>query len=166
LGDDKVLLLDHFRDFYAKQAGVPGFKLDPQAMALWLDYSFPGNVRELRNIVIRLTTKASGQSVTAEQLQAELDMESLELDLPGLPVAQDFNSLLDTARRQLQLQKAFSLDDTLQQWERGYVEAALSITQGNLTRAAKLLGIHRTTLYSRMQNYASTGEATKPSPVK
>ncbi|MGZ8201978.1 MAG: helix-turn-helix domain-containing protein, partial [Burkholderiales bacterium] len=53
------------------------------------------------------------------------------------------------------------LDDTLQQWERGYVEAALAITQGNLTRAARLLGIHRTTLYSRMQNYAAYGDTMK-----
>ena len=159
LGDDKVLLLDHFRDFYAKQAKVPGFELDPRAMALWLDYSFPGNVRELRNIVIRLTTKCSGQLVSAEQLQAELDMESMDVDLPGIAPTQDFNALLETAKRQLQTQKTFNLDDTLHQWERGYVEAALAITQGNLTRAARLLGIHRTTLYSRMQNYATTGES-------
>ena len=58
-------------------------------------------------------------------------------------------------------QKTFSLDATLQQWERGYVEAALAITQGNLSRAAKLLGIHRTTLYSRMQNYADAPEGAK-----
>ena len=58
------------------------------------------------------------------------------------------------------------LDDTLQQWERGYVEAALAITQGNLTRAARLLGIHRTTLYSRMQSYASAHEASRPSLSK
>lgn len=161
LGDDKILLLDHFRDFYARQAGVPGFNLDPRAMALWLDYSFPGNVRELRNIVIRLTTKCSGQSVSAEQLQAELDMESMDFDLPGLPSPQDFSGLLEAAKRQLQSQKSFNLDNTLQQWERGYVEAALAITQGNLTRAARLLGIHRTTLYSRMQNYANAGEAEK-----
>jgi DNA-binding NtrC family response regulator len=163
LGQDKVLLLDHFRDFYSRQAGVSGFELEPRAMALWLDYSFPGNARELRNIVIRLTTKYAGQRVTDEQLRAELDMESMDVDLPGLPVAQDFASFLDAAKRQLQVQKSFSLDDTLQQWERGYVEAALAITQGNLTRAAKLLGIHRTTLYSRMQNYADTAETTKSS---
>ena len=158
LGDDKVLLLDHFRDFYARQAGVPGFRFDSRAMALWLDYSFPGNVRELRNIVIRLTTKAYGQTVTAEQLAAELDMEAMEADMRGVSPAEDFASLLDAARRQLQIQKSFNLDETLQQWERGYVEAALSITQGNLTRAAKLLGIHRTTLYSRMQNYSAGAE--------
>ena len=157
LGDDKITLLDHFRDFYARQAGVKAFALDKKAMALWLDYSFPGNVRELRNIVIRLTTKHAGQEVNAEQLQAELDMESMDIELPGLASAQDFKSLLEAAKRQLQVQKNFSLDATLQQWERGYVEAALFITQGNLTQAAKLLGIHRTTLYSRMQAYADTG---------
>jgi DNA-binding NtrC family response regulator len=123
-------------------------------------------VRELRNIVIRLTTKCSGQSVSPEQLQAELDMESLDIDLPGLPPPQDFSSLLEAAKRQLQQQKSFNLDDTLQQWERGYVEAALVITQGNLTRAARLLGIHRTTLYSRMQNYANAGEAEKTAQSK
>ena len=159
LGDDKVMLLDHFRDFYAKQASVPGFRLDAGAMALWLDYSFPGNVRELRNIVIRLTTKALGQTVTGDQLRTELDTEAMDVELPGLAPPHDFHALLDAARRQLQTSRSFSLDDTLQQWERSYVEAALLITQGNLTRAAKLLGIHRTTLYSRMQNYSDAEKA-------
>jgi len=157
LGEDKRILLDHFRDFYAHQARVDPFELDANAMELWLEYSFPGNVRELRNIAIRLTTKYSGQKVNGEQLQAELDMESLDIELPGLAVGQDFKSVLEAAKRHLQLQKGFNLDHTIGQWERGYIEAALMITQGNLTQAAKLLGIHRTTLYSRMQNYADSG---------
>jgi len=163
LNEDKCLLLDHFRDFYSRQAAVKAFDLDTKAMALWLEYSFPGNVRELRNIVIRLTTKYAGQQVNAEQLQAELDMESMEIDLPGLPLGQDFKSVLEAAKKHLQAQKNFNLDLTLQQWEKGYVEAALLITQGNLSQAAKLLGIHRTTLYSRMQNYGTPGEPQGPS---
>ena len=158
LGEDKRMLLDHFRDFYARQAAVKTFDLDSKAADLWLEYSFPGNVRELRNIVIRLTTKHAGKAVNAEQLQVELDMESMELDLPGLPIGQDFKSILEAAKKHLQLQKNFNLDLTLQQWEKGYVEAALLITQGNLSQAAKLLGIHRTTLYSRMQNYGTAEE--------
>jgi DNA-binding NtrC family response regulator len=161
LGEDKVLLLEHFRDLYAQRAGVASFELDARAMALWLEYSFPGNVRELRNIVIRLTTKCPGQQVTPEQLRNELDMDSMDGDLLGLPEAHDFSAILEAAKRQLQGRRGFNLDDILQEWERGYVEAALSITHGNLTRAAKLLGIHRTTLYSRMQNYANAGEETK-----
>jgi DNA-binding NtrC family response regulator len=159
LGEDKKLLLDHFREFYSRQANVKAFELDDGAQMLWLDYGFPGNVRELRNIVIRLTTKYAGQAVNSEQLQTELDMESMTVDLPGLPAGQDFKAVLEAAKKHLQIQKNFNLDLTLQQWEKGYVEAALAITQGNLSQAAKLLGIHRTTLYSRMQNYGTQGDA-------
>ncbi len=165
LNDDKIILLDHFREFYAGQAGVKPFTLDKPAMALWLEYSFPGNVRELRNIVIRLTTKYAGTAVNPERLQAELDMESMDIDLPGMPVTQDFAALQEAAKRQLQVQKNFNLDHTLQEWERGYVEAALAITRGNLTQAAKLLGIHRTTLYSRMQVHANEAASDNPSPA-
>jgi DNA-binding NtrC family response regulator len=153
LGEDKRALLDHYRDFYARQARVSPFELDPAATKVWLDYSFPGNARELRNIVIRLTTKYAGKRVGTAELQSELDTESLDIQLPGLAAGQDFKTVLDAARRHLQLHKNFHLDNTLSQWERGYIEAALMITQGNLTQAAKMLGIHRTTLYSRMQSY-------------
>ena len=45
--------------------------------------------------------------------------------------------------------------------ERAYVKAALALTHGNLAQAARLLGIHRTTLYSRMQNYAPAPDKTQ-----
>jgi DNA-binding NtrC family response regulator len=154
LGEDKRVLLDHFRDFYARQAQCAPFELDKRGLQSWLEYGFPGNVRELRNIVIRLTTKHAGQTITSDQLQAELDLESIDIALPGFSPTQDFKTLLDAAKKHLQLQKNFNLDLTLQQWERGYVEAALAITHGNLSQAARLLGIHRTTLYSRIQNYS------------
>ena len=161
LVDDKRALLDHFREFYARQSRVAAFDMEPKAMDEWLAYGFPGNVRELRNIVIRLTTKYGAQTVTVDQLQAELDMESLDVNPVGLPQAQNFKSVLDAAKKHLQSQKNFSLDITLQQWEKGYVEAALAITHGNLSQAAKLLGIHRTTLYSRIQNYGGAQEGDK-----
>jgi two-component system nitrogen regulation response regulator GlnG len=60
LGDDKLLLFSHFATFYASQAGVKPCELAAGAQRAWLDYPFPGNVRELRNIVIRLVTKHHG----------------------------------------------------------------------------------------------------------
>ena len=59
-------------------------------------------------------------------------------------------ALVDQALRQLERAGSFSLDETLKAWERGYIEAALRLTRGNVSQAAKLLGINRTTLYSRM----------------
>jgi transcriptional regulator with GAF, ATPase, and Fis domain len=161
LGEDRSLLLDHFRESYAQQARVPTFELEPEAMRQWMDYGFPGNVRELRNIVIRLTTKYASRKVNIEQLQAELDMEGMEPGFAELPLAESGRALQEAAKRHLQTRQAFDLDLTLQQWERGYIDAALALTHGNLTRAAKLLGIHRTTLYSRMQSRQAPAEPAK-----
>ena len=141
---DKLTLLEHFRQLYARQAGVAPFSLDAQAEARWLRYAFPGNARELRNIVIRLITKYAGQHVSPAELEPELDLEAPSSD------AGDAAALVEQAQRQLERGGSFSLDDTLRAWERGYIEAALRLTRGNMSQAAKLLGINRTTLYSRM----------------
>jgi DNA-binding NtrC family response regulator len=82
MGRDRLLLLDHFRRLYAAQAQCQPFALAPDAEALWLGYGFPGNVRELRNIVIRLTARHPGQAVTAGQLLPEFDASD-EVDRSG-----------------------------------------------------------------------------------
>jgi len=111
--------------------------------------------------VIRLTTKYGGQAVNSEQLMAELDWEDSDAQSKqSTPAAGDFHNQMESARKRLQSQKHFNLDETLRELEKSYVEAALDITHGNLSQAAKLLGIHRTTLYSRMQNYADAGSET------
>jgi DNA-binding NtrC family response regulator len=153
MGPDKLKLLDHFRDFYAREAHSEPFDLDTRATQLWEDYHFPGNVRELRNIVIRLTTKYPGMQVNAEQLEAELDTDTAYPQ--EIPLPNDAKALIETARKQLQTLANFNLDQTLRQWEKAYVEAALNMTHGNLSHAAKILGINRTTLYSRMQTYGN-----------
>jgi DNA-binding NtrC family response regulator len=142
LDQDKLLLLEHFR----RQSDRP-FELDEAATERWLRYDFPGNVRELRNIVIRLSAKYPGQRLSAAELEPELDV-----DLGAAPESKD--PVVDQALRQLERGGQFDLDQTLRAWERAYIEAALRLTRGNVSQAAKLLGINRTTLYSRM----STGE--------
>ena len=157
LGEDKMQLLGHFGNFYAQQGNLQAFRLDARSRDLWMQYPFPGNVRELRNIVIRLTTKFAGQIVNSEQLMAELDWEDEDArSAQTVTPVGDFRGQMEAARKRLQMQKHFNLDETLRELEKSYVEAALDITHGNLSQAAKLLGIHRTTLYSRMQNYADS----------
>jgi len=156
LGKDKVLLLDHFRQFYAAQIGAQPVELDNDALRAWQEYPFPGNVRELRNIVIRLCTKYAGTKVTADLLHSEFDRESVG---PGImQTSSDESALLDAARQQLESDPDFKLDEVLKRWERCFVEAALSLTNGNLSQAAKRLGVHRTTLYSRMQSRSDVTE--------
>jgi DNA-binding NtrC family response regulator len=155
LDDDKLLLLDHFRNFYARQIGAQPVELDKDALRMWRDYPFPGNVRELRNIVIRLCTKYAGTQITPALLQAEFDRE---VQAPaGMDALTDESVLLDAARRQIEADPEFRLDEVLKRWERGFIEAALAMTNGNLSQAAKRLGVQRTTLYSRMQSRGDAG---------
>ncbi|MCL2525146.1 MAG: sigma-54 dependent transcriptional regulator, partial [Betaproteobacteria bacterium] len=156
MGGDRLLLLDHFTRLYAGQAGLPPFSLAPAARALWIDYAFPGNVRELRNIVIRLVARHAGQEVDGEQLRAEFDSGDEEAEAAaerrGLAVG-DLDEVRQAARRHLEQSEALALDATLELWERGYIEAAIELCAGNMSRAARCLGINRTTLYNRMAGW-------------
>jgi DNA-binding NtrC family response regulator len=150
MDEDRVLLLEHFSRFYADQAKLPPFTLDEGATKLWRDYQFPGNVRELRNIVIRLTTKYAGQRLAGEDLEPELDVTAQAAAEFGPP--SDPDTLIEQAQAHLQRERSFNLDSMLKAWEQGYIEAAMKLTRGNVSQAAKLLGINRTTLYSRMES--------------
>ena len=157
MDDDKFLLLEHFSQRYALQSQQPAFTLSEAAKSLWSHYTFPGNVRELRNIVIRLTAKYPGQAVQAGALESELDLQDdtpvSPLPAPAAAIRED-DSLIAAARRRLQEPEPFRLDQLLAETERNYIEAALRLAHGNVSQAARLLGINRTTLYNRMESFA------------
>ncbi|MFM9913154.1 MAG: sigma-54-dependent transcriptional regulator [Methylophilaceae bacterium] len=150
LDDDRVLLLEHFGQFYAKEIGCAPFKLDKAAHESWMEYGFPGNVRELRNVVIRLTAKHPNKTVSREQLIAELDPVADRM-LQSKTMLSDPQAMLDFAHQHLQSHSNVNLDQILRQWEKAYAEAALDLAHGNLSQAARILNINRTTLYGRMQ---------------
>jgi DNA-binding NtrC family response regulator len=158
LGRDKLALLEHFRAVFAEQSGVQRFELDAAAERRWIAYPFPGNVRELRNIVIRLTTKHPGQKLGVEELEPEFDLEAQTAGAGSDREADHAAAALEALGRT----PGFNLDQALKAWERAYVDAALKLTHGNVSQAAKLLGINRTTLYSRMQSDAGEPQGGSP----
>lgn len=153
LGEDSLILLEHFNQFYARETEQKAFKLDDKAKKRWLAYHFPGNVRELRNIIIRLIAKYAGQTVNESQLNEEFDLSrQSEVETGGAAAPMvGTGDLSGYALQHLQNQANVNLDQVLKQWEKAYVDAAMKTTHGNLSQAAKLLGINRTTLYSRIQ---------------
>ena len=142
--DDVMLLLAHFQQLYADT--VSPFTLDSEAEQLWRAYDFPGNVRELRNIVIRLGIKYPGATVTKQQLYAELEMH-----LSASALKQDSAVLSDEYIEQ-QLEKGeLDLDAVLGELESRCIRLALEKYNNNVSKAAEALHINRTTLYSRVQ---------------
>ncbi len=150
MGDDRLRLMEHFSQVYAKQHATHAFSLDDDARTAWSHYQFPGNVRELKNIVIRLTAKHAGYQVTAKQLAEEFE-------LPGADTDGHAQSL--DARAEITASALFRLDSKLAEVELQYIDAAIDIANGNMSQAARILGISRSTLYSRL-------DGLRPNSVK
>lgn len=129
--DDIPLLVQHFLSKYAALTGRKIEGLAPEAMTILLRYDFPGNVRELENIIERGVALAKGPLIEAAQLPD---------DLRGLA--------LKTYRRR---------DDgeipTLDEQERSYIQWVLEENAGNRSATAKILGIDRVSLWRKLKKY-------------
>jgi two-component system NtrC family response regulator len=123
---DAVLLAKHFLHRFAPEMN-PGVKgLNAAALAAIDSWTWPGNVRELENRMKRAVIMADGKLVTAEDLDLDAGAE-----LP-LPIN------LKTAREAA---------------DRRSIRQALARSEGNISNAAKLLGISRPTLYDLLERY-------------
>ena len=96
-------------------------------------------------------------SVAIRKLEAELDLQDDAASKPPEPELGDLHrndTLVADAISRLQDRQPFNLDELLANTEHSYIEAALRLTNGNVSQAARMLGINRTTLYNRMESLA------------
>jgi DNA-binding NtrC family response regulator len=123
--DDIPLLANHFLRQQAERYGKTVRDFAPEAMRALREHSWPGNVRELRHVVERAVLLAQGGSVTAD----DLDLRARAGGTPALD------------------------DMTLEDAERWLIARALQRHDGNVTRAAESLGVSRSALYRRLQQF-------------
>jgi two-component system, NtrC family, response regulator PilR len=122
--DDIVMLADYFLENQARELERPGLRFSAEALALLKTYRFPGNVRQLQNIVERAATLAD---------QDLLGPESLPPAMRGIAEATDAPPI--------QLVAGFSLERYLDQLERRYLVEGLKKAGGAKMKAAELLGL-------------------------
>ena len=134
---DVRLLAEHFITHAATGAGRT---LSSAAYAVLAHYSWPGNVRELKNLIERLL---------ATSTQAEISAEAVSSHLAS---ATQLNATLasDDLTR---LSPSLHLPTAIEQLEMQYIRAALQQAEGNRSDAAKILGITRQLLYSKLEKY-------------
>ncbi len=125
--EDLEALVEHFLAQLSRETGRQPRTFAPQALDLLRRYAFPGNVRELRNLVERLVIMNPGARIGPEQIAAALPGLGSEPPAPA------------------------RLSEAVREFERSRIEAALAAEGGNMTRAAARLGLERSHLYKKMK---------------
>ncbi|OOZ42347.1 sigma-54-dependent Fis family transcriptional regulator [Solemya pervernicosa gill symbiont] len=129
---DVTRLVSHFITEMAEKHGVDAPSFNRSAMARLAEYRWPGNVRELRNLCERMVILLSGQDIGVDNLPAEIAQPSPQGHIFDLPAS------------------GISLD----QLEQQMISQALDRSEGNCSKAARLLGLTRDTLLYRIKKYA------------
>ncbi len=132
--EDIPLLTKHFIEKYAKEFGKGVKTISTYALELLMKYTFPGNIRELENIIERSIALETSNIILPENLVLAQDREETELfTLHGLPEA------------------GIDLNEELAKFERGLIEKALLKSAGVKAKAAELLKINYDSLYYRSE---------------
>jgi Nif-specific regulatory protein len=129
-GDDVMLLAEHFLREFSKRAGRRVPKFSAAARKRLESHTWPGNVRELRNLMERLAYLTTGDRIEAEDLAFILSPSA------GTPAA---------------IGAGLNLNDATHEFQRKHVQQAIDTARGNVSQAAKNLGVHRSNLYRKMR---------------
>jgi two-component system response regulator HydG len=134
-GNDVLLLAQHFVEHYAAQLGREVTGLTPAAAERLLGYDWPGNVRELQNYIERAVVLARYDRLTVDDLPQKLRRAGRSSSGIGDP----------------------SLQVPLDEVERRHILRVLDAVRGNKLAASRLLGLHRKTLYRKLERYEAGG---------
>jgi transcriptional regulator with GAF, ATPase, and Fis domain len=138
--EDILMLAEVFLEDLGRTMGRPAAGISRDARQWLLEYYWPGNVRELRNAIERAILLCDGGLITRAHLPVSIRRPSAAL-VSGVNGSPDASASFP----------AGGID--LEAVERGYVEKALGQSRGNKSKAARLLGLSRAQLYTRLEKY-------------
>lgn len=143
--EDILPLTQHFIRKYAAENGRDiSETVRPDVLSLLENYNYPGNVRELENIIERAIVIAPTDKITVECLRPEV--RDPELAFQMIASTAGVSSDIDLAR-------GVNFYDEVKKFEIDIIHRALEQTGGHQSRAARLLGLNATTLNSKIKNY-------------
>ena len=150
---DIPLLAEHFLEKFAGELGRQIVGFAPEAMAAMRRYPFPGNVRELQNVIERAAVLTRGSTITVQDLPPAVSGE-------GGDPSPLVRRLLAGEAMLREIDEAWvpmTLEHALREPEKRILMRALSANGWNRQKTAEQLGINRTTLYKKMKGLGIEG---------
>ncbi len=146
-GNDVLLIAEHFLTEYNKKFGKEFKGIALAAEQKLLNYSWPGNIRELKNTIERIVILYNDEYVKLKHLPPELSQDKEIINEPLIlkPAADWFIEKLKNDK--------FSLEDEIQRIEKECIKTALGISQNNYSKASQILGISRFALKRKLDKY-------------
>ena len=147
--EDVGPILTAFLGTFRGEMSRPPLTLSPAALAILTAYSWPGNVREVRNLAMQLALEVEGPAVLPEHLPPRITKEAASLQSPaakGVPPPQQEKPAVLRAVGDDGLPKEPAPEHN----EAELLRRTVAECGGNMTQAARRLGIHRSTLYRRL----------------
>jgi two-component system response regulator HydG len=149
--EDIPILVVHFLELYKQKTGRFVSGISREAMRAMVNYNFPGNIRELENAIERAIIIASGRQIELEDLPEAIGGTTVSWTPLRLELTESNGALPRIS---------FEMPATIDEIEREAIEATLHFTGGDKSRAARLLGIGRKTLYRKLEQYeGKSGES-------
>ena len=143
--EDILPLTQYFIAKYNEENGRDiAENVSPEVLSLLENYNYPGNVRELENIIERAVVIAQTDEITVECLRPEVRDPNLAFDM--MKSTEGSSSELDIAR-------GVNFYDEVKKFEIDLIRRALEQTGGHQSRAARLLGLNATTLNSKIKTH-------------
>jgi two-component system nitrogen regulation response regulator NtrX len=143
--DDIPLLIRHFMKVHAEEQGLRTKEVTPEAMNVFQQYDWPGNIRELRNLIERLMIMVPGNVIDAAQATASLQVK------PTGPAPAAANAATPAAVSPLFTQPYDSLRDARNAFEKEYIARKLREHHWNISRTAEDLRIERSHLHRKIK---------------
>jgi len=158
---DIPMLADYFLSRYAAEMGMPNPGLTKETLSILDHYPWPGNVRELANTIQKALIFNRGMPINPEVISQAISGHAPS-PAAGLGGADD--SIRQWVRDKILSGPEEDLfEKCVDRFARILVSEALTITGGNRSQSAKLLGLSRPTLHSKIEN---TGSSSKPRSKK
>ena len=142
--EDIPLLIRHFMKLHAEEQGLRTKEVTPEAMAVFQQYEWPGNIRELRNLIERLMIMVPGNVIDGAQATLTLQVKAPGTVAAATPVVQ-------TAASPLFTQPFDSLRDARNAFEKEYIARKLREHHWNISRTAEDLKIERSHLHRKIK---------------